>query len=123
PRDRLLRHPEGDELLLRAALLDLAQPLRAGEAGVERAGPAKAGGNRVPLRADVVAVQRVTHFEPQRVARAEARGSDAAREDRVPEHLGVVGHARELDALLAGVTRAVDHHLDAAELSHLPGER
>ena len=65
--------------------------------------------------ADVVAVQRVADLEPQRVARAEAARHDAARDDGVPQALGVVGHARKLDALLAGVAGAVDHHLDAVE--------
>ena len=84
--------------------------------------PAEAARDRVPLRADVVAVQRVADLEPQRVARAEAAGHDAAREDRVPERRRVLGHARQLDALLAGVAGAVDHHLDAVELAHLPRE-
>src|SRR4051812_19389228 len=59
PRDRLLGHLERDELLLRPALLDRAQRLDAGEVGVERARPAEPGRDRVPLRPDVVAVQRV----------------------------------------------------------------
>ena len=52
---------------------------------VERAGPAEARGDRVGVRPDVVAVQRVADLEPQRVARAEPARDDAAREHRVPE--------------------------------------
>ena len=122
-RDRLLGHPEGDELALRAARLDLAQRPGADEVGVERADPAEAARDRVPLRPDVVAVQRVADLEPQRVARAEAARRDAAGEDRVPQRRRVLGHAGELDPLLAGVAGAVDHHLDAVDPPHLPGER
>jgi hypothetical protein len=75
------------------------------------------------LDVDVVAVQRVTDLEAQRVARAEPAGRHAAREDRVPEALAVLVHARELDSFLARVSRAVDHDLDAVELPHLPRER
>ena len=49
-----------------------AQLVDAGELLVERARPAEPGGDRVRLRRDVVAVQRVADLEPQRVARAEA---------------------------------------------------
>ncbi len=68
-------------------------------------------------------MQRVTHFEPQRVACAEPARDDAAIEDRVPELSGLVGHARELDAFLTGVAGPVHHDLDPAHLAHRPGER
>src|SRR4051812_9321105 len=70
-RDRLLGHPKRHELLLGAVLLDLAEPLGPGEAGVESARPGKTRGDGVPVRADVVPVERVAHLEPKRVARAE----------------------------------------------------
>src|SRR5581483_5593602 len=112
-----------DELALRPALADLAQALDAREGRLERADPAESARDRVPLRTDVVTVQRVAHLEPQRVARAEAARGDAAPEDRRPQRRRVVRHARELDPLLARVARAVDHHLDAVELAHRPRER
>src|SRR4051812_24465779 len=84
-RDRLLRHPERDELPLGPALLDLAQLLDAGEVRPERADPAEAARDRVPLRSDVVPVERVADLEPERVAGAEAAGHDAAGKNRVPE--------------------------------------
>ena len=92
------------------------------KSGVERARPAEAGGDRVGLGGDVVAMERVTHFETQRVARAETARRDAALEDRVPERLGVVLRAAELDALLAGVAGARDHDLDPVDLAHGMGE-
>ena len=68
-------------------------------------------------------MQRVADLEPQRVARAEAGRDDPAREHRVPELHGVLGLAHQLDALLAGVAGAVDHHFDSVELAHGVGER
>ena len=81
----LVLHDEGDELARRPLGLDPAQLLDPGELLVERADPAEAGGDRVRLRADVVAVQRVADLEPERVAGAEAARRRAAREDGVPE--------------------------------------
>ncbi len=81
------------------------------------------GGDRVGVRPDVVAVQRVADLEPQRVPRAEAAGRGAALEDGVPERGGVLGHRHQLDTGLARVARAVDHHLDPVELAHLERER
>ena len=94
-----------------------------GEVGVERARPAETRGDRVGLGRDVVAVERVTHFEPQRVARAEAARRHPALEDRVPERLGVVLRAAELHALLARVAGSRDHDLDTVQLAHGVGER
>src|SRR5437762_336361 len=122
-RDRLLAHHERDELPLRALRLDAAQLVRAGEVRVERARPPQACGDRVRLGRDVVPVQRVADLEAQRVARAEPARLRTARDDRVPQRDGILGGTHELDALLAGVAGAVDHHLDAVDLAHLPGER
>ena len=122
-RDGALLHDERDELARRALLLDPPQRLDAGEVGVERARPAETGGDRVRLGRDVVAVERVADLEPKRVARAEAARRHAAREDRVPERLGVVLRTAELDALLARVAGSRDHDLDAVELAHRVGER
>ena len=94
-----------------------------GELRVERARPAEPGRDRVGVRRDVVAVQRVADLEPQRVARAEPARLRAARDDRVPERRRVLGRTHQLDAALARVAGAVDHHLDAVELAHLPRER
>ena len=77
--------------------------------------PAEIG---VRLGRDVVAVQRVADLETERVARTEATRRDAAHEDRIPESPDVVLGAAELDAHLAGVARARDHHLDPVELAH-----
>src|SRR5216684_1549453 len=52
-------------------------------------------------------------LEAQRVACTEAARHDAAGEHRVPERDGVVGHAEDLAAVLAGVAGAVDHRLDS----------
>ena len=68
-------------------------------------------------------MQRVADLEPQRVARAEPARHGAARDDRVPELDGVLGRAHQLDAGLAGVAGAVDHHLDPVELAHRVRER
>ena len=35
---------------------------------------------------------------------------------------GVLGHDHQLDALLPGVARAIDHHLDPGHLAHLERE-
>ena len=79
--------------------------------------------DRIPFRADVVAVQRVADLQAKGVARAEAARDDAAVEDRVPQRSRLVGHARELDALLARVAGPVHHHFDAGHLAHRPSER
>src|SRR5579862_5845186 len=123
PWDRLLGHDERDEPSLRPVLLDRAQALDAAELRVERARPTEPRRDRVPLRADVVAVEREADLQAQRVARAQPTRRDAAGEDRVPEPHGVVLHARELDAFLARVTGAVDHHLDAVDIAHRERER
>ena len=117
-RNRLLLHHERDELPLRSRLLDPAELLDAGEVLVERARPAQAGRDRVRLRRDVVAVQRVADLEPERVARAEAARGGAARDDGVPELRPVLGRAHQLAAALARVARPVHHHLDAVDLAH-----
>jgi hypothetical protein len=46
----------------------------------------------------------------------------APRQDGVPETAGVFVHAGELDALLARVAGAVDHHLDPVEQAELERE-
>ena len=43
-------------------------------------------------------------------------------DDRIPQRDGVLGRAHQLDALLAGVPGATDHHLDAENLTHRMGE-
>ena len=121
-RDARVLHDERDELLRRPFGLDPAQFLDPRELGVERAHPAEPGRDRVRVWPDVVAVQRVADLEPQGVPRSEAARPGAALDDRVPEGDGVLGHDHQLDAFLTGVARAIDHHLDAAHLAHLPGE-
>ena len=122
-RDRLLLHHEGDELPLRPGLLDLAQPVGAGEVLAERARPTEAGRDRIRVLRDVVAVQRVADLQAQRVARTEPAGDGAAGDDRVPERDRVLGRAHQLDTLLARVAGAVDHHLDPVHLAHRVRER
>src|SRR5438094_10539166 len=100
PRDRLLGHHEGGELPPGALLLDAAQLIDTGELLLERAHPPESGRDRVGFLGDVVAVQRVTDLEPQRVARAEAARDDVALGDRVPERARVLGHAEVLAAVL-----------------------
>ena len=68
-------------------------------------------------------MQRVADLEAQGVARAEAARHRAALEHGVPEAHGVLAHAEQLAAVLAGVPRAVDHHLDVVELGLREGER
>ena len=104
-RHGALLHDERDELAGWAFVLDAPQRVDSGEVGVERARPAETRRDRVGLGRDVVAVERVTHLEPQRVARAEAARRHPALEDRVPERHGVVLRAAELHALLARVAR------------------
>ena len=104
-------------------LLDPAQLGDAAELLVERARPAEAGRDRVGVAGDVIAVQRITHLEPERVARAEAARRGAVRDDRVPELDRVLGRAHQLDARLARVAGAAHHHLDAVDLAHRMRER
>ncbi len=68
-------------------------------------------------------MERVTHFEPKRVARAEAARGHPALEDRVPERLGLLLRTAELHALLARVAGSRDHDLDTVDLAHGVGER
>ena len=85
--------------------------------------PAEPGGDRVRVRADVVPVQRIADLESKRVARAQPARLHAAPDDCVPERAGVVGHDHQLDALLARVAGAIDHHLDPVQLAHHERER
>ena len=100
-----------------------AELLDAGEVLVERARPGETRFDRRAVRTDVVAVQRVARLEPERVARAEAAGRDAALEDRVPEPHGIVGRAAELAAALARVAGARDEAADAEHLVLAERER
>src|SRR5881397_3109571 len=99
-----LAHPEPDE-----PALDALQPLplQGGEPDEVRAllelhDPAEArleGGDRV---VDVVAVERVTRLEPQRVAGAQAaRRAATGTHERVPQPLQVGAAAVQLEAVLA----------------------
>ena len=72
---------------------------------------------------DVIAVQRITHLEPERVARAEAARRRPVRDDRIPELDCILGDAHQLDARLTRVAGAADHHLDAVDLAHRVRER
>src|SRR5438874_1325032 len=115
PGNRLLLHHEGDEPALGAVGLDAAEDVDTLELLLERARPPEAGGDRVGVRPDVVAVQGVADLEAQRVAGAEPARDDAALEHCVPEPDGVLAHAEQLAAVLARVARAVHHHLDAVD--------
>ena len=117
-RHGALLHDERDELARRPFRLDAAKLLDPGELRLERARPPEPRGDRIGLGRDVVAVQRVADLEPQRVARAEAAGRRAAREDGIPERGRLVLCAAELDSLLPRVPGARDHHLDPVELAH-----
>src|SRR5207237_8627553 len=115
PRDRLLLHHEGDETPLRPLGPDAPEDVYALEFLVQRTRPAEAGGDRVGVGPDVVAMERVTDLETERVALAEAARDGASLEHGVPEPDGVLAHAQQLAAVLARVAGAIDHHLDAVE--------
>ena len=73
--------------------------------------PAQPGLQRRDAGAELVTVQRQTGFEPQRVARAQPRGFDPGRAQRVPECGRVGGLDVELDPVLARVPRSRDDQL------------
>ena len=60
-------------------------------------------------------MQRIADLQPQGVPCAEPARRHAAVEHGVPEPDGVLCHAEELAAVLAGIAGAVDHHLDAVD--------
>ena len=109
-------------LRCRPLVLDPAQLGRAGEVLREVARPAEPGRDRIRVGGDVIAVQRITHLEPERVTCAEAAGRRPVLDDRVPQLDRVLGGAHQLDAFLARIAGAADHHLDAVELAHGMGE-
>src|SRR2546425_5621621 len=115
-----LAHPEPDE-----PALDALQPLPpqgGGPDGVrallELPDPAEArleGGDR---GVDVVAVERVTRLEPQRVAGAQpARLAAPRSHERQPQSLEVRAAAIQLEAVLARVAGAGEEALDAGDLA------
>ena len=73
---------------------------------------AQPGLDRRGVGSEVRAVQRVAHFQAERVARAEAAGLDGKRralaEDVVPRFHRAPGRAEDLEAILAGVAGAGD---------------
>src|SRR5258707_682416 len=83
--------------------------------------PAGPGLGWVDGLVDVVAVERVLHLEPQRVARPEPDRLDpvpAPRlEERGPEPLGLAGRHVQLEAVLAGVAGAGDEAGDPGHLA------
>ena len=123
PGNRLVLHHEGDEPALGAVGLHAAEDVDALELLVERARPPEAGRDRVGVRADVVAVQRVADLEAQRVAGAEPARDGAALEHGVPQPDRVLAHAEQLATVLAGVAGAVHHHLDSVDRALGEGER
>src|SRR5262249_35091982 len=77
-RDGPLFHHERGQPAFGAPLLDRTKLPHSCEVLVERTYPAERGGDRVRLRRNVVAVERVAHLESKRVARAETAGMHAA---------------------------------------------
>ena len=88
--------------------------LGADEAGGLLHAPAEAGLDRAARLHQVVAVEVKADLEPQRVARAQARGLDAGLEQRVPDRGRVLGGDQQLDAVLARVAGAADEHAGRA---------
>ncbi len=119
PREAAALEPEADQLPGDAALLLRPERVVAGEgrALVELHDPAEPGLERRDGVVDLVAVERVAHLEPQRVARAESDRLGAGRGERLPERHGVALAAVELEAVLAGVAGAGDEALRAGDLA------
>src|SRR5262245_51560609 len=123
-RHGALGHLQADELSAHALGANLLERLAACEfalGGLDDPGEPRL--ERVRGLVDVVAVERVFHLEPQRVARAEPnRGGAVAaalRQERGPELLGLVGGSIELEAVLTRVAGARDqrrHLRDGAAL-------
>src|SRR5204862_1494752 len=102
----------------RAHALDRLAADEAALRGLDR--PSETRLQRIRRLIDVVAVERVAHLEPERVARAEADRRDAvggARlQQRPPEPRRLRPRHVELEPILAGVARARDqrrHSRDA----------
>src|SRR5690348_5684999 len=115
-RHGLLVHHEWDELSLRTVRLDVAERGRAREFLLEPTTPAEPGRDCIGVLGDVLAVERVARFDPERVARTEPAGNGAAGEDAVPERDGVLRRHEQRAPLLARVSGAIDHALDAVDL-------
>ena len=98
---------------LRRLLLDAQQGIAAGKIVSDQvAGEAQARLERIDLFRKLVAVERHSGLEPQRVAGAESGGHDAQRPAQFHQHFpnarGDAGAEAQLEAVLAGVAGAAD---------------
>ncbi len=107
---------EGDEDLGRALGASAGDRLGADEPGLLLAAPAEARFDRVALRTQLVAVQRITDLQPQRVAGAEPAGDDAGVQQLCPDRRRDLGVDQQLDPVLAGVAGAADQGRATADL-------
>src|SRR5690606_32072131 len=77
---------------------------------------AEAGGDRVGVGRKILPVERQPRLQPQRIARAEADRLDLdLGAEATGDRLRVLGRNRELEPVLASITRAADADLDLAE--------
>src|SRR6266850_2113785 len=112
-RDGLVDHLDADQPPPHALGADLLERLAADEVALGGLDdPAEPRFERVGGVVEVVAVERVLHLEPQRVARAEPDRRDAVGAARLDERLPemprpIRGHV-QLEAVLARVARARD---------------
>jgi len=75
---------------------------------VEFAEKAESCFDRAACGRQVVAIERVAHFEAQRVAGAESTGLGTGAEELVPAGDSLGGRAEEFEAIFAGVAGAAD---------------
>src|SRR5918995_377060 len=86
-----------------------------GAALVQLHDPAEPGLKRRRGVVDLVAVERVAHLQPERVAGAEADRLSAGLDQRLPDLHGVPLAAVQLESVLAGVAGAGDEALGAGD--------
>src|SRR6478609_2565523 len=109
-------HLKSNQLARGAAFLGLLQDVATDEILFRQVDKkSEAGLDWIALWRQIGAVQRVTHLESQRVARAESARFDPKRlsviKDGVPDHGRVFGGEENLHAVFTGVTRASDRQL------------
>ena len=113
PGGPLAGHLQPDANRLRRLLLDAQQGVAAGKIVADQvAGEAQARLERIDLFGKLVAVERHSGFEPQRIAGTESGGHDAQRTAHLHQHFpharGDAGAQAQLEAVLAGVAGAAD---------------
>src|SRR6478672_2436943 len=120
PGEAAALEAEADQAAGDAVLLLGTQGLVSGEgrALVQLHDPAEPGLERGGGVVDLVAVEGVSHLQPERIPGAETDRRGAGGGDRLPQRDGVAVPAVELEAVLAGVAGAGDEALRSRYLPH-----